>query len=763
MSSNVDLKLVGEAWPVARPFADQSLYGSVSLDQTGAFPVRSHQTFTLIYTAGRYGVDDSGGLKVAFRHVGDMDRLQTTDPTAPNYVSARADNGVNLVLEFAAHGLSARPRNKALAVQVNGGYLREGDKITIVLGDRSAGSPGLRLQTFAESACEFLVSVDPCAVGHFIPLTDSPEIAVIPGEPVVYKAVLPSLRRPGEPFRFGFKGEDIWGNPTDLVRGNISLRPNRPIKGLPGEFEFSAGERSVVFDDLTDSGEGVYIVEARDEGGELLAQSNPMLIRAGDWSGYWGDLHGQSGETVGTGSVDEYFDFARDKAFLDATSHQGNDFQVTKAFWEKLNRLTADYQADGKFVALPGYEWSGNTGVGGDRNVFFKAEGRQIRRSSHALLTDQSDIETDAQDGRKLFRDLTGEDCLAYAHVGGRYANIDFAHDPVIETAMEIHSAWGTFEWLMGDCFRLGHRVGVVANSDDHKARPGASHPGASTFGAYGGLTCFLTGELTRDGIFDCLRKRRHYATTGCRLHLDVRADLASGGLIYDRDPKAHDDAATRPGDRALMGDIVQTETEEISLAVEALAPAGIDRIDVLNGLEVVETFRTVKADDLGGRIRVLFSGAEYRGRGRETRWQGRARFDGATIKDWRKINVWNPERRFEIDQDRELSFDAITTGNFTGFEVWLDERPEARLIVETNLGDLEVKLADLGLAGRVLDLGGLERRMTIDRLPDDDLDAEMKFEAKVRLKPGGDNPIWVRVTTEDGYQAWSSPIYLFR
>ena len=67
---------------------------------------------------------------------------------------------------------------------------------------------------------------------------------------------------------------------------------------------------------------------------------------------------------------------------------------------------------------------------------------------------------------------------------------------------MEIHSAWGTFEWLMEDCFRRGYRVGVVANSDGHKGRPGASYPGASQFGAYGGLTCFLMDRLSRDDLF---------------------------------------------------------------------------------------------------------------------------------------------------------------------------------------------------------------------------------------------------------------------
>jgi hypothetical protein len=29
-----------------------------------------------------------------------------------------------------------------------------------------------------------------------------------------------------------------------------------------------------------------------------------------------------------------------------------------------------------------------------------------------------------------------------------------------------------------------------------------------------------------------------------------------------------------------------------------------------------------------------------------------------------------------------------------------------------------------------------------------------------VTLAPGRDNPLYVRVTQEDGHQAWSSPIY---
>jgi hypothetical protein len=89
---------------------------------------------------------------------------------------------------------------------------------------------------------------------------------------------------------------------------------------------------------------------------------------------------------------------------------------------------------------------------------------------------------------------------------------------------MEIHSAWGSFEKPLTDGFKLGHRSGVVCNSGGHRDRPGASYRGAASFGAQGGLTCFLAPELTRDGLFECLRRRHHYGTTGNRLHLEVNA-----------------------------------------------------------------------------------------------------------------------------------------------------------------------------------------------------------------------------------------------
>jgi hypothetical protein len=760
----VDSRLVGEGWPAVQPGADPVLYGHVDMNPRGAFEVRSLQTFTLTYTVGRFGLDDTGSIRVVFRAMGDAGALQTANPKAENYVTAVASNGATLTVSYSRRGVSARPRWKALSISVSGGYLSEGDTITIVFGDTSGGSPGMRMQTFVEAGFEFKVLADVCAVGQFTPIPNTPSISIVPGEPDVWRAVLSSLRRPGETFQFGLKSEDSWGNPTQHASGKFIFETTLPVKNLPDRYEYPLGERAVTFEGLTVNQTGELRITVRDEdSGVIVASSHPMMIRDGKYSGYWGDLHGQSGESIGIGTSKSYFDFARNKAFLDLTSHQANDFQVNNAFWSFLNELTAYHQQDGRFVTFPGYEWSGNTAVGGDRNVFFRTEGRQIHRSSHALLPERHDLDTDAPNANLLFDALKDEDCVIFAHVGGRYADIKYAHDLKLESAMEIHSAWGTFEWLLTDGFPLGHRSGVVCNSDGHKGRPGASYPGVSMFGAYGGLTCFYAKELTRDGIFDCLRKRHHYGTTGTRLHLDVRATLPSGGQLFDRDPNAFDDASSQTVNEVMMGDIVQTDGKTLTLNVEIAAQAPIERVEIRNGSEVLKTVRGYESHDLGERIRVIWSGAEYRGRGRETSWVGRAKFGNAVVHRMSKINAWNHERQLEVQGADTVIFDAITTGNFGGFDAWITPRAPGELDIATNHGTLRVPLADIAVEDHILEAGGLERKIRAFRLPEEISKLSLSTTLEIPLKASGDNPIWVCVTTEDGFQAWSSPIYAFR
>ncbi len=757
----VATELVGAVWPAAQPGEDPVLYGHVELEPRGAFEARSVQTFRLVYTVGRYGIDDTGGIRIVFRFMGDWGHLQTGDPRGYNYVTAKTSTASRVSLAYAATG-HQRPWFRSLTVKLHGGYLREGDTITIVFGDTSQGSPGMQMQTFVESGFEFKVLADVCATGHYVPLAETPHIAIVPGPPHQWRAVLPTLRRPGERFQLGLKAEDLWGNPTDLAQARLRLEPTHPVRGLAKTVDYPLGEKALTFEDLCVEQEGTLWIRVL-EGNACLAEAGPLLVRDGARSGYWGDLHGQSGESIGITTSRQYFDFARNKSFLDVSGHQANDFQVNNAFWEYLNELTAEYHEDGRFVVFPGYEWSGNTAVGGDRNVFFRTEGRQIRRSSHALLADRSDLDTDAPTAAALFEALQGEDCVVYAHVGGRYADITQAHDPKLETAMEIHSAWGTFEWLLTDGFLLRHRSGVVCNSDGHKGRPGASYPGAATFGAYGGLTCFLTDDLSRDGIFECLRRRHHYGTTGCRMHVEVTAHFEDDATLFERDPAVFPDAVRHTVRQAMMGDIVRSGAGRVTLELHVIAHAAIERIEIRNATEVVERYRPYGQADLGPRIRVLWSGAEYRGRGRQSTWIGRARFAGCRIARMAKINAWNHERLLEQRGSDTIEWNAITTGNFGGFDVWLEESEGARLDLTSNHGAIAEPLAAIGLEDTVLDAGGLARAIRVFRLPEHNPHREVRHTVEIPLRSDGDNPLWICVTTEDGFQAWTSPIFVVR
>lgn len=751
--------LVGEGGVAVMPGADMALYGSATLSPTGPVEVRSPQTFVLTYRVGRLGLDDTGSIGVCFRSVGDAGALQVCDPAAANYVSASCSGAARIVLQVTD---GQRPWGKVLQARLHDGYLSEGDTITITFGDTAGGSPGWMMQTVAERAFEFRVLADVVATGHPVPLDDRLWIEVIAGPAVSWKAILPTLRRPGETFHLGLKAEDRWGNPTAAARGTLHLEANMQVEGLPRSVTFDGTARARAAEGLSVAAEGVLTI-AVFEGERQVATAGPLVIRAGDIASFWGDLHGQTGETVGLSNAPDYFDFARNLAFLDVTSHQANDFQVNAAFWQHLNRLTATYDEPGRFVAIPGYEWSGNTAVGGDHNVFFRSEGRPIRRSSHALLADRGDAASDALDLKALYAALRDEDCVIYAHVGGRYANIAYAHDRRLETALELHSAWGSFEWLLTDAFRLGYRCGVVCNSDGHKGRPGASYPGASIFGAYGGLTCFLAGRLDRDAIFEAMRRRHHYGTTGSRMHIGLTLDLEAPGLVYERDPAAVADARCQPSGTAMMGDIVRTEADRATVEIEIRAPSPILEVAVFNGQTLVETHRPYDGDDLGERFRITWEGAEYRGRGRDTRWRGRARFQGRRILRLQKFNIWNHERLFELIGSDTVLWDAVSTGNIGGFDVWLGEGRDGVVQIATNRGRLDVPIPDIADRELALEAGGLNRRLSIRRLPEAGIPTETKHRCRVDLRPEGDNPVWARVTTEDGHRAWTSPIYLIR
>ena len=149
---------------------------------------------------------------------------------------------------------------------------------------------------------------------------------------------------------------------------------------------------------------------------------------------------------------------------------------------------------------------------------------------------------------------------------------------------MEIYSCWGQSEnpsmdrWDKGmtpgagawEALRRGYRLGMIASSDNHVGMPGRSyqHDRQVHTPFPGGLAAVWAPELTREALFDALKSRRCYGTTGARIILDF--------TLNDQP----------------MGSILEVEGGEVSREVYAYVRGtdAINRVEVVQNGKVVET-----------------------------------------------------------------------------------------------------------------------------------------------------------------------------
>src|SRR6188474_461331 len=248
--------------------------GSATLTPSGPFVAGTHEEFTLAYTAGTFGIDDTGMLKVSWRTTSDMAKPQFDKPQATNFTTVEASNGAKLEIWFDRTNI--RPYANTLLIRVGRGYLRQGDTLTIRMGDRRQGSPGYRLQTNVEAQVELRSSVDAFATYEFCEL-QHPAFDLVAGPAASFKAIVPSLALVGEPFKLALVAEDMWGNPTDKADAALALEPSRPVRGLPSGVTIKRGEGPRVFENLVADAPGdveLKVMAAENE----VARANPMRV-----------------------------------------------------------------------------------------------------------------------------------------------------------------------------------------------------------------------------------------------------------------------------------------------------------------------------------------------------------------------------------------------------------------------------------------------------------------------------------------------------
>lgn len=659
------------------------------------------------YTAGRYGLDDGGALKLSWRFASDWAEPQTADPAAPSYLSATTDSGALLGVRYEPRG-NVRPWMKTVLVRVTDGFLAPGQTISIVF-DRS------RAQTFCENKFQFRLFVDCFGADVYEEVEEDLSFPIVSGP----AARLVCVAGTGWAF---VRAEDVWGNPSADYRGTVEVGGQRHT--------FTPSDGGAHRFDGIHTGEGISRVIARD--GTFVAESNPVL-RSDDRRPFWGDLHGQSGETIGTNTVEDYFRFARDRAGVDFCCHQGNDFQVTPAIWDDIRRQTRAFHERGRFVTFLGVEWSAITAAGGDHNVIYPGDDGELHRSSHWQVDERADAGNDAYPIAELYRAFAGQDVILLPHVGGRRADLRW-HDPTLEPLVEIHSCWGTFEWMIDEAMARGHRVGFTAGSDDHKGRPGAAYPGAGQFGVLGGLTCVWARELSRAALWEALRARRTSCSTGERIL-----------------------ARLRTVDGRWMGEELDaTSAPALELFVAGTRP--LEEILVRRGRDAVH--RWAPPFEPGDHVRVAWTGARVLDRGRQQPWDGGLRVDGTRILDAANYAIDTPVEGI-VDWDADgVRWRSRTAGDEDGVVLRLSDPRRGALRFESPVVSFELPLADLDREW-VVEAGGVGRRVVVTRLSDAPAPRDVSLEWRDPSPRSGWNPYYLRVKQSNGSLAWTSPLFV--
>jgi len=265
--------------------------------------------------------------------------------------------------------------------------------------------------------------------------------------------------------------------------------------------------------------------------------AEPKAGEAAEFQIFWGDLHNHNSIGYAQGSLRRTFEIARSHlhffAFTphahwpDISHYEGNieqkwinGFAVTRQRFPEVIQMAREFDEPGRFVPIVGYEWH-STELG-DFHILFP--------TLEAELYTPDDL-------KQLQEFARQRGCLMIPHHpanlrGHRGANPD-VWDRELSPVLEIYSEWGnaehdrapypyirhteggrwtrnTYQYLLAQ----GYRLGAIASTDDHLGYPGAYREG---------LVAVLAKELSREAIFDALRRRRCYAVTGDRIEIDFR------------------------------------------------------------------------------------------------------------------------------------------------------------------------------------------------------------------------------------------------
>ena len=731
--------------------ADASL-GSARMVQAEPVVAGEFGTWQLVYTVGPAGLANGGAVRIVTDSDTDWGWPQVDDPPGPEYMTATGPPDAEVALVV--------PEHITVIVINTGRPLAEGESVTITYGDRSGGGPGSRSQTFLESRRYFWFEVDSTGSGSFGYLPERPELAIVGGDADKLVVVAPSIAAAGEEFKVSVKAEDRWGNPAMAYRGTVRLSA-AGIRLGAAEVKFGEDNGGVVWIDgcrITEPGE--HRITAKDDDAGLSAESNPVVAMEDEpeLRLYWGDPHG--GQVVDPYKFGDFFEYARDVAGIHFAGFQRNDHVMTTGAYEVQQQEERRHYEPGRFVPLPGYEWSATSDMGGHHNIYFRRFDQALRRCGHRGEVDPSDIDTDLPHVTDMHAEYRHTDVVVTPHVGGTAADLRY-HEPSIEPALEITSTHGQFEWFLRESLERKYRMGFVGGSDCYTGRPGDDHPGHQLRRYQkAGLTGLYATDLSLEAVLAALKARRVYATSGVRIVAAVSADGNLMGAEY---------STNRPP----------------AISVKVIGTGPIERVEVFRGLDVIHSEEPARAPS-GDRVRVTWEGASRRTSYSGVVWDGSVSLDGGEISAVSKVRFDSPRSDVTASDKNHVRWHSWTCGYRSGLVLDVDggpptvvtasmsseaisgarygghgeSAPQRMSLAPADCVHIRTTLGALADGPRKIDLGVLDRKFTLELAPEPGPE-RAEFEFTDESPKPGINPYWVRVTQSDMEMAWTSPVFV--
>lgn len=725
---------------------------------SGPFEARSFVTIEQTFTVGSRDIVAGGGFVVARHFMPNYGVWQTSDPAADNYISISSSNAA---AAFAAdsvpmrgmHG-GFRGERPALMFRLDTGTLTEGDTVTLTYGDRRQGSRGFLMADFESDRMPLPLYLTFDGDGPLLTLPIQP-ITVSGSDFAGLAGFAPSVIAPGETFTLSVRGRDAYYNRA--LDGHPALRL---VSGDETLARIPANREPISLVTLSLPEPGTYHLQLETRDGSVTGPVNPILVTDRTRNRiYWGDTHGHSGFAEGIGTPDRFMTWARDDARLDYVMHSEHDIWMDDHEWEVLRDNVRRYTEEGEFIAYLGYEWTVRNFQGGHHNVMFRTPGARDRIPAQFYPTLSRLYE-----GLRASADPEDVVIIPHAHQAGDYRQ----SDPELEPLIEIMSQHGSFEWFGRAYLKHGHRVGFIAASDNHLSQPGYGAPKNASLAQFGGLGAILAREKTTDALFDAMKARRTYATTGDRIILDLSLN------------------GTGMGQQAPFAEARQLEGRVIGTApIEHIAVIRNDEVlweqDYLTNAEPA-------ADGTGTFLLSFASAAAPYQPGDNPRgwrhWRGTLTISNAELEDFQGMDFHNSFFQTltpDPEDPNRFEFATLTRGDTSSIQLRLSGLKRTSAITidlqaarETGGGPPVYRQPQTSAAGaltlqlRDLVNGRLEQTLATDAYTDtvllraqiDDGPREVTFEVSDTSDKQGDY-YFVRVRQANDAMAWSSPIWV--